>query len=93
MSPPSGVEARENLVVRRILCSERVDEEPVLRRSLFKTRCKMAGNFQKLIINIRSLEILTSRIRKGITKKRNTQQMKTRKTRVQGKSLQHNSNL
>ena len=35
-------EARENLMVRRTLCNKGSDEEPFLRRSLFKTRCKMA---------------------------------------------------
>ena len=41
-SSPSGPEAEENLIVRRTLCNKGSDEEPILRRSLFKTRCKMA---------------------------------------------------
>ena len=48
---PSGIEARENLMVRRTLFNKGSDEEPVLRRSLFKTRCKMAGKCSKVIIN------------------------------------------
>ena len=44
---PSGPEAGENLMVRRNLFNKRSDEEPILRRSLFKTRCEMVGNFAK----------------------------------------------
>ena len=42
-SSPSGPDAGENLMVRRTLCNKGSDEEPILRRSLFKTRCKMDG--------------------------------------------------
>ena len=38
---PIGPEARENMMVRRTLCNKGSDEEPILRRSLFKTKCKM----------------------------------------------------
>ena len=43
---PSGPEAGENLMVRT-LCNKGIDEEPVLRRSLFKTRCNMIENVAK----------------------------------------------
>ena len=47
-SSPSGPETGENLMVRRTLCNKGSDEEePILRRSLFKTRCKMAENATK----------------------------------------------
>ena len=64
-SSPSGPEARENLMVRRTLCNKGSDEEPVLRRSLFKTRCKMAEKCYKVIIdsgsstNLASEELVT----------------------------------
>ena len=48
---PSGPEVGENMMVRRTLCNKGSDEEPVLRRSLFKTRCKMAGKCCKVIID------------------------------------------
>ena len=47
--------ARENFMVRINLCTERVDEESILRRSLFKTRCKMERKCCKVIINSGSL--------------------------------------
>ena len=47
---PSGPKAGENIMVRRTLCNKGSDEEPVLRRSLFKTRCKIAGKCCKVII-------------------------------------------
>ena len=55
---PSGPKAGENLMVRRTLWNKGSDEEPVLRRSLFKTRCKIAGKCCKVIIDSSSLEIL-----------------------------------
>ena len=64
-SSPSGPEARENLMVRRTLCNGS-DEEPILRRSLFKTRCKMARKCCKAIIddgsskNLESIELVTN---------------------------------
>ena len=51
---PSGPKAGENLMVRRTLCNKGSDEELILRRSLFKTRCKMAGKCCKVIIYSRS---------------------------------------
>ena len=58
---PSGPEAGENLMVRRTLCNKGNDEEPVLRRSLFKTRCKMAGKCYKVIIDSESSTNLASK--------------------------------
>ena len=64
-SSPSGPEAGENLMVRRTLCNKGSDEELILRRSLFKTRCKMAGKSYKVIIdsggstNLASEELVT----------------------------------
>ena len=62
---PSGPKAGENLMVRRTLCNKGSEEEPVLRRSLFKTRCKMARKCYKVIIdsgsstNLASEELVT----------------------------------
>ena len=50
-SSPSGPKAEENLMVRRTLCNKGSDEETVLRRSLFKTKCKMNGKCCKVIID------------------------------------------
>ena len=50
-SSPSGPETRENLMVRRTLCNKGSDEEPILRRSLFMTRCKMAEKCYKVSID------------------------------------------
>ena len=64
-SSPSGPEAGENLMVRRTLCNKGSDEEPVLRRIFFKTRCKMARKCCKVIIdsgsstNLASEELVT----------------------------------
>ena len=64
-SLPSGPVATKNLMVRRTYCNKGSDEEPILRRSLFKTRCKMAGKCCKVIIdsgsstNLASKEIVT----------------------------------
>ena len=41
-SSPIGPEDGENLMVRRTLGNKGSDEELVLRRRLFKTRCKTA---------------------------------------------------
>ena len=49
-SSPSGPEVGENLMVRRTLCNKGGDEEPILRRILFMTRCKMARKCCKVII-------------------------------------------
>ena len=38
-------------MVRRTLCNKGSDEEPILRRSLFKTRSKMVGKCYKVIID------------------------------------------
>ena len=64
-SSPSGPEAGKNLMVRRTLCNKGSDEEPIFRRSLFKTRCKMVGKCCKVIIdngsstNLASEELVT----------------------------------
>ena len=64
-SSPSGPKAVENLMVRRTLCNKGCDEELVLRRTLFKTKCKMAGKCCKVIIasgcskNLASKELVT----------------------------------
>ena len=50
-SSPSALEVGENLMVRRTLCNKGSDEEPILRRSLFKIRCKMARKCCKVIID------------------------------------------
>ena len=60
-SSPSGPKAGENLTVRRTLCNKGSDEEPVLRRSLFRTRCKMAGKCCKVIIDSESSTNLASK--------------------------------
>ena len=57
---PSGPEAREILMVRRTLCNKGSDEEPILRRSFFKTRCKMAEKCCKVTIDSGSFTNLTS---------------------------------
>ena len=52
-------------MVRRNLCNKGSDEEPILRRSLFKTKCKMAKKCCKVIIdsgsstNLASEELVT----------------------------------
>ena len=62
---PSGPETGENMMVKRTLYNKGSDEEPILRRSLFKTRCKMAGKCYKVIIdsgsstNLASEELVT----------------------------------
>ena len=48
------------MMVRRTLCKKGSDEEPILRRSLFKTRCKMAGKCCKVIIDSGSSTNLVS---------------------------------
>ena len=65
-SSPSRPKAGENLMVRRTLCNKGSDEkEPILRRSIFKTRCKMARKCYKVIIesgsstNLASKELVT----------------------------------
>ena len=64
-SSPSGPEARENLMVSRILCNKGSNEEPILRRNIFKTRCKIARKCCKVIIdsgistNLASEELVT----------------------------------
>ena len=64
-SSSSGTKAIENMMVRKTLCNKGSDEEPILRRSLFKTRCKMDGNWCKVVIdsgistNLASKELVT----------------------------------
>ena len=48
-SSPSRPKAGENLMVRKTLSNS--DEEPILRRSFFKTKCKMNGKCYKVIID------------------------------------------
>ena len=48
---PCGLEVGENLRVRRNLCNKIVDKEPILRRSIFKTKCKMAVKCYKVIVD------------------------------------------
>ena len=50
-SSPSGLEVGENLMVRRNLQNKESDEEPILIRNIFKTRCKLSKIFCKMIIN------------------------------------------
>ena len=57
---PSAPRARVNLMVRRTLCNKGSDEEPILRRSLLKTRSKMNGNCCKVIIDSGSSTNLAS---------------------------------
>ena len=58
---PSGPKAGENMMVRRTLCNKGShEEEPILRRNHFKTRCKMAGKYCKVIINSGSSTNLAS---------------------------------
>jgi len=47
-------------MVKRTLCNKGSDEEPILRRSLFKTRCKMAEKCCKVIIDSGSSKNLAS---------------------------------
>ena len=44
-------EGGENLMAKRTLCSKKVGKEPILRRSIFKTRCKVAEKCYKVIID------------------------------------------
>ena len=37
------IENGENLMVRRVLWNEGIDDKLILRRTLFKTRCKIVG--------------------------------------------------
>ena len=48
-SSPSGPMDRVNLMVRRTSCNKGSDEEPILRRIIFKARCKMARKYGKVI--------------------------------------------
>ena len=50
-----GYEIRENLMVMRALCNKTIGEEVILRRSLFKTRCKMTIKYCKVIVDSGSL--------------------------------------
>ena len=59
-SSPSGLEVGENIMVRKTLSNKGSDEEPNLRRSLFKTRCKMVGKCCKVIIDSGSVTNLAS---------------------------------
>ena len=59
-SSPSGPKAGENMMMTRTLCNNGSDEEPILRRTIFKTRCKMAGKCCKVIIDSGSSTNLAS---------------------------------
>lgn len=50
----------ENLMVRRTLCSKKVDKEPILERSIFRTRCKVLDKCCKVIIDSGSSRNLAS---------------------------------
>ena len=50
-----GSKIRENLMVMRALCNKTIGEEVILRRSLFKTRCKMTIKYCKVIVDSGSL--------------------------------------
>ena len=50
-----GSKIRENLMVMRALCHKTIGEEVILRRSLFKTRCKMTIKYCKVIVDSGSL--------------------------------------
>ena len=52
---PCGSEIRENLMAMTSFCNKTIGEEVILRRSLFKTRCKMAGKCCKVIVDRGSL--------------------------------------
>ena len=58
---PSGPEVGENLMVRRTLCNKGSDEEPILRSSIFKTRCKMVGKCYNVIIDSGSSKNMASK--------------------------------
>ena len=60
-SSPSGPKVGENMMVRRTLCNKERDEEPILRISLFKTRCKIGGKCCKVIIDSGSSKNLASK--------------------------------
>ena len=49
--PQCNPKARENLMIRRTLCSKEVSKELVMRRSIFKTRCKIVEKCYKMIID------------------------------------------
>lgn len=63
--PHYDPEAGENLMVRRTLCSKKVDKEPIVRRIIFKTRCQVLDKCYKVIIdtkistNLASNEMVT----------------------------------
>lgn len=54
------LENGENLMIRRALWNEETDENPVMRKSLFKTRYKIAGKCCKEIIDSGSSDNLAS---------------------------------
>ena len=54
------LEDREALMVRRALCTEESDQEPMMRKRLFKTIYKVVGNCCKVIIDSGSLDNLAS---------------------------------
>ena len=58
--PRYDPEARENLMIRRTLCIKEVSKEPILRRSIFKTKCKIYDKCCKMIIDSGSSRSLAS---------------------------------
>ena len=57
---PSGPKFGENMMVRRALCNKGTDEQPTLRRSVLKIKCKMVGKFCMVIIDSGSSTNLAS---------------------------------
>ena len=49
--PQCDHEFGENLMIRRTLCSKEVSKEPILRRSIFKIRCKISDKCYKMNLN------------------------------------------
>ena len=59
--PQGDPEVGENLMVKRNFCIEKIeDREPIHRRSLFKTKCKIARKCCKVIIDNGSSKKLAS---------------------------------
>lgn len=52
------LEDGELLMMRKALCHTRGDEEPLQRKNLFKTKCKVSGKCCKVVIDSGSLDNL-----------------------------------
>ena len=59
--PQYDLEVGENLMIRRTLCTKDVSNEPILRRNIFKTRCKISNKCYKMIIDSGSYTIFSSK--------------------------------